>query len=125
NNGDHGIDMTGQGTGPDGVLGTADDPPPFHTTVTGNTVYKSVTAGINVEGTNTATITNNISVDNGIASPRTHSDIRVDVSSTNGTTLDYDQVYLTSPDTLLIWGSTSYTSLASFKSATGQEVHGI
>jgi parallel beta-helix repeat protein len=110
NNGDHGVDVTASS---------------FRTTVTGNTVYKSVTAGINVEGTSTATIANNISVDNGIASPRTHSDIRVDVGSTNGTSLDYDEVYLTSPDTLLIWGGTSYTSLSSFQASTGQETHGI
>jgi parallel beta-helix repeat protein len=110
NNGDHGIDVTASS---------------FRTTVTGNTVYKSVTAGINVEGTSTATITNNISVDNGIASPRTHGDIRVDIGSTTGTTLDYDQVYLTSPDTLLIWGGSSYTSLVGFQTASGQETHGI
>jgi parallel beta-helix repeat protein len=110
NNGDHGIDVTAQS---------------FRTTVTGNTVYKSVTAGINVEGTSTATIANNVSVDNGIASPRTHSDIRVDIGSTDGTTLDYDQVFLSSPDLLLIWGASSYTSLPSFQAATGQETHGL
>jgi parallel beta-helix repeat protein len=62
-NGDHGIDnlrATGQ-------------------TIVGNTVYRNVTAGINVEGGSTgATIRNSISVDNGIASPRTRSNIRVD-----------------------------------------------
>ncbi|MFL5928033.1 MAG: nitrous oxide reductase family maturation protein NosD, partial [Gaiellaceae bacterium] len=125
NNGDHGIDMTGQDLGADGVLGTADDPPPFHTTVTGNTVYKSVTAGINVEGTNTATISNNISVDNGIASPRTHSNIRVDVGSTAGTTVDYDQVYLNTPDMMMIWGNSSFSSLDAFRTATRQETQGI
>jgi len=110
NNGDHGVDVTASS---------------FRTTVTGNTVYKSVTAGINVEGTSTATISNNVSVDNGIASPRTHSDIRVDVGSTSGTSVDYDEVYLTTPDTLYIWGSSSYSSLAAFQAASGQEQHGI
>ncbi|TML89627.1 MAG: hypothetical protein E6G06_14165, partial [Actinobacteria bacterium] len=110
NNGDHGVDVTASS---------------FRTTVTGNTLYKSVTAGINFEGTSTGTISDNISVDNGIASPRTHSDIRVDVGSTTGTTVDYDQVYLTTPDMLFIWGSSSYTSLAAFQAATGQEAHGI
>ncbi|MFL5925861.1 MAG: right-handed parallel beta-helix repeat-containing protein, partial [Gaiellaceae bacterium] len=110
NNGDHGVDVTASS---------------FRTTVTGNTLYKSVTAGINVEGTSTATITNNISVDNGVASPRTHSDIRVDVGSTDGTTLDYNEVYLTTPDMLFIWGSSSYTTLSAFQAATGQEAHGI
>src|SRR5918912_1904602 len=110
NNGDHGIDnysSTGE-------------------RILANTVYKNVTAGINVEGNSTgATLANNISVDNGINSPRTHSDIRIESGSTSGTTMDYDLVYLTSADTLLIWNSTSYTSLSSFKSATGQESHGI
>ncbi len=110
NNGDHGIDVTASS---------------FRTTVTGNTVYGSFTAGINVEGTSTAAIANNISVDNGIASTRTHGDIRVDNGSTDGTTMDYDEVFLTSPDTLLIWGGTSYTSLSAFRAATGQETHGI
>jgi uncharacterized repeat protein (TIGR01451 family) len=109
-NGDHGIDnlqTTGQ-------------------TVIANTVYKNVTAGINVEGNSTgATIANNVSVDNGIASPRTKSNIRVEQGSTSGTSMDSDLVYLTTPSPLLIWNSISYTTLASFRSATGQEPHGI
>jgi parallel beta-helix repeat protein len=110
NNGDHGIDdltCTGQ-------------------RIIANTAYKNVTAGINVEGNSTgATLANNISVDNGIKSPRTHSDIRIENGSTAGTTMDYDLVYLTVPDTILIWSSTSYSSLAAFRSASGQEAHGI
>jgi parallel beta-helix repeat protein len=110
NNGDHGIDdltCTGQ-------------------RIIANTAYKNVTAGINVEGNSTgATLANNISVDNGIKSPRTHSDIRIEAGSTAGTTMDYDLVYLTVPDTVLIWNSTSYSSLAAFRSASGQEAHGI
>ena len=75
-NGDHGIDNYGGSTG---------------NRIIGNTVYKNVTAGINVEGTlDGRTIANNISVDNGIASPRTHSNIRVESGSTSGTTMDYD-----------------------------------
>jgi parallel beta-helix repeat protein len=109
NNGDHGIDnlaSTGQ-------------------RVISNTVYKNVTAGINVEGTSTgATIANNISVDNGIGSTRTRGDIRVDSASTSGTTMDYDLVYLSTPDVILIWNSVNYTSLAAFKSATGRETRG-
>jgi parallel beta-helix repeat protein len=111
NNGDHGIDNTGGSP---------------NTRIIANSVYKNETAGINVEGTSTGvTITNNISMDNGIASPRTHSDIRVESGSTSGTTMDYDLVYLSTPDTLLIWNSVAYTSLAAFKSATGQEAHGL
>jgi parallel beta-helix repeat protein len=109
-NGDHGIDnyvTTGQ-------------------RIVANSVYQNVTAGINLEGGSTgATIANNISVDNGIGSPRTHSDIRVENGSTSGTTMDYDVVHLWKSDTLLIWTSVSYSSLGSFRSATGQELHGI
>lgn len=91
-----------------------------------NTVYKNVTAGINVEGDSTgATIANNISVDNGINSPRSRGNIRVDASSTPGTTIDFDLVYLTTPGKLLVWSSLSYASLSAFRSATGREVHGI
>jgi parallel beta-helix repeat protein len=109
-NGDHGIDnlaSTGQ-------------------RLIGNSVSGNVTAGINVEGSSTgATIANNVSVNNGIASPRTRSNIRVDSASVSGTTMDYDLVYLSSPDVMLIWNSVNYTSLAAFKSATGKETHGI
>ena len=109
-NGDHGIDnyaTTGE-------------------RIFANTVFKNVTAGINVEGNSTgATLANNISVDNGIKSPRTHSDIRIEAGSTTGTTLDYDLVYLNTPDTILIWNSVSYSSLAAFQAASGQELHAI
>lgn len=109
-NGDHGIDdltTTGQ-------------------RIISNTAYHNVTAGINVEGGSTgATVANNISVDNGIKSPRTHSDIRIEHGSTAGTTVDYDLVYLTVPDTVLIWDSVGYSSLAAFQAASGQETHGI
>jgi PKD repeat protein len=109
-NGDHGIDnLTATGE-----------------VIVGNTVYGNVTAGINVEGGSTgATIADNISVDNGIGSPRTHSDIRVENGSTAGTTMDYDLVDLTTPDTLLIWDSVSYKTLSAFQAASGQEAHGI
>ena len=39
--------------------------------------------------------------------------------------MDYDVVYLSSPDTLLIWNSVGYTSLPALRSASGQEMHGI
>jgi parallel beta-helix repeat protein len=109
NNGDHGID-TLNSTGNKHIS---------------NSVYNNQTAGINAEGGSTGTtIRNNISVDNGIGSTRTDSNIRVDAQSTSGTSMDYDLVYLRTPVTLLIWGSTKYTSLNTFKSATGQEPHG-
>jgi parallel beta-helix repeat protein len=110
NNGDHGIDnLTAIGE-----------------RIIGNTVFHNVTAGINVEGGSTgATVANNISVDNGIKSPRTHSDIRIEHGSTAGTTVDYDLVHLSTPDTLLIWDSVSYSTLAAFQQASGQETHGV
>jgi parallel beta-helix repeat protein len=109
-NGDHGID----------------DSKAPGTRIIANTVYKNTTSGINVEGNSTGvTIANNISVDNGINSPRSHGNILVDASSTPGTTMDFDLVYLSTPDKLLVWGSSSYLSLAAFRSATGREAHGI
>jgi parallel beta-helix repeat protein len=110
NNGDHGIDNYSS-TG---------------NRIISNSVYRNVTAGINAEGGSTGTmIANNISVDNGINSPRTHSDIRVDAASVSGTTMDYDLVHLTTPDVVLIWNSVNYRSLAAFQTATGQETHGV
>ncbi len=110
-NGDHGIDDLGS-TGQ---------------RIISNTVYNNVAAGINVEGSSTgATIEDNISVDNGINSPRTKSNIRVDSNSTSGTTVNYNLVYLSvSGQVQYVWGSTSYTSLSAFQSATGQESNGI
>ena len=109
-NGDHGIDD----------LGTTGQ------TIVGNSVYNNVTAGINLEGNSTGgTVENNIAVNNGIKSPRTHSDIRIERGSTDGTTVDYNVVYLTTPDTLLIWSSVSYSTLAAFQAASGQMLHGL
>jgi parallel beta-helix repeat protein len=94
--------------------------------VIANTIYDNVAAGINVEaGSTGTTVADNISVDNGIASPRTHSDIRVERGSTAGTVLDSDLVFLSSAATLVIWNSMPYRTLAAFQDATGQEVHGI
>jgi parallel beta-helix repeat protein len=118
-NGDHGIDDLGS-TGQ---------------RIISNTVWWNYAAGINVEGSSTgATIQNNIAVDNGYdTSPcftppcnsRTHSNIRVDSTSTSGATVDSNLVYLTQSGIMYVWGSTSYSSLAAFKAATGQESHGL
>jgi parallel beta-helix repeat protein len=124
-NGDHGID----------------DLNSTNQRIIGNTVWWNYTAGINLEGSSTgATVENNISVDNGhnvspcitppVGEPdcsdehRTRGNIRVDSGSTPGTTVDYNLVYLTTPDTLYVWGSSSYTSIQTFRNATGQESHG-
>jgi len=91
-----------------------------------NTVYNNVTAGINLEeNSGGASVTNNISVDNGINSPRTKSNIRVDSTSTAGTSANYNLVHLRTASTMFVWGSNSYSSLASFTASTGQERQGI
>jgi parallel beta-helix repeat protein len=109
-NGDHGIDVLD-------AVGQR---------VISNSVYRNVAAGINVEGGSTGTIVaNNISMDNAINGPRTQGNLRVDSVSRTGTTVNYDLLFLSTPDILVVWGSTSYTSLSSFRSATGQETSGI
>jgi parallel beta-helix repeat protein len=109
-NGDHGIDD----------LGATDQ------VIVGNTVVANVTAGINLEGGSTGgTVRNNISIDNGIGSPRTKGNIRVDSASIAGTSVDFDLVNLSAAGYLMVWGSSSYTSLSAFRAATGQEQHGL
>jgi parallel beta-helix repeat protein len=91
-----------------------------------NTVYHNVTAGLNAEGSSPGmTIENNISVDNGINSPRTRSNIRVDATSVSGSRIDYNLVSVPSGQVQYIWGSSFYYSLAALQAATGQERHGI
>lgn len=111
NNGDHGVDVTG---------GSA------RARVVANSIYGNLTAGINVEGSSTGvTVANNVSIQNGVGSPRTKSNIRVDSSSVPGTSLDYDIVSIEGGQAvLLIWNSVSYTSLAALQKK-GQEPHGI
>jgi parallel beta-helix repeat protein len=109
-NGDHGIDVSKSP----------------NQRIIGNTVYRNVAAGINVEGASTGvTVMNNLAVDNGIASPRTHGNIRVDSTSTIGTTLDYNVYNLTAVDTMVIWASKSYKTLDAMRLVSGQEAHGL
>jgi len=109
-NGDHGIDLSNASSN----------------RVVSNSVYKNTTSGINAEGSSTSTtLANNVSVDNGVNSPRSSGNIRVDSTATSGTSLDFDLVDLGGSGTMIVWGSKSYGSLASFRSATGQEQHGI
>ncbi len=114
-NGDHGIDCLNS-TGVE---------------IVSNTVYSNATAGINLEGasgtaaSSNGMLHNNISVGNGLNSSTTKGDIRVDTSSRTGTTIDSDLLWLASPGTLVTWGTTLYSSMASLRSATGQETHGL
>jgi hypothetical protein len=114
-NGDHGIDYL---NAPNSV-------------VVGNTVFGNVTSGINFEGSaapasSGAVVANNVSVDNGIASPRTSGDIRVDTLSIPGTSIDYDLVWLSSAGTVMTWGTTTYKTWSAFRTAVpSQEVHGL
>ncbi|MEO8556511.1 MAG: right-handed parallel beta-helix repeat-containing protein, partial [Actinomycetota bacterium] len=109
-NGDHGIDNLGA----------------TNQVIVANTVFHNVTAGINREGGSTGGyVVNNISVNNGIDSPRTKSNIRVDATSTSGTSVDWNLTWLNTSAVDYIWGKTSYSSLSAFRSATGMETHGI
>jgi parallel beta-helix repeat protein len=109
NNGDHGIDVL-QSTGE---------------AIVANTVYKSVDSGIEMQGSAGANLVNNITVDNGINSPRTAGNIRVvDSGSAALTTLDYDLVYLSSTSDMIDYLGVKYASLAAFQAARGKELNG-
>jgi parallel beta-helix repeat protein len=109
-NGDHGIDVSfapGQ-------------------RIIGNTVYGNPTSGINVEGSSSyTTLANNITVDNGIRSPRKDGNINITAESAVGTVIDHDLVWLSEPWIMIVWGNNDYMSLADFVAATGQEANGI
>lgn len=109
-NGDHGID----------VLAAPGQ------RIIGNTVYANVTSGINIEGGSTdCTLANNITVDNGVQSPRKDGNINVEAQSVPGTVIDYDLMFLSEPWIMIVWAGNNYMSLADFVAATGMEVHGI
>ncbi|MBI3174655.1 MAG: right-handed parallel beta-helix repeat-containing protein, partial [Chloroflexi bacterium] len=116
-NGDHGIDNNNS---------------PYNTIV-GNTVQGNGTTGINFEGdagkgSHHATVANNISVANGLTPPTGSfgGNLRVDIASITGTTLDYDIVDLQGATVQVIWNDVSYATLAAFKAAVPtQEVHGL
>ncbi|TDU83939.1 parallel beta-helix repeat protein [Kribbella voronezhensis] len=109
-NGDHGID-------------TSFAPA---TTVLSNTVVRNATAGINFEGGSTNSVSrNNVAMDNAVGSTRTIGDIRVDEASSPGTTLDRDLVFQTSATgNLFEWASKGYTTIAAYRTASGQEAAG-
>jgi parallel beta-helix repeat protein len=111
-NGDHGIDLVTS----------------RNNRVIGNSVFDSVTAGINVEGGSTgATLANNIAVDNAVGSPRAAGNIRVDSQSSLATTVDYDLVHQSGGPAAqnFNWNGFGYSTLSQFRAAVGQEQHGI
>jgi len=111
NNGDHGVDVLES----PGVR------------VVGNSVHKNVTAGINVEGNSpNAIIINNISMNNGIASPRTEGNIRV-TNTSMPTTADYNIVWQSNlADRLYQWAGVYYKTLKFLqKDFPGVETHGV
>ena len=73
-NGDHGVDVHNAA----GAI------------VVANTVYGNSDSGIEVTTSTNTTIANNISADNGINSPRTSGNLRVDSNSAAGTSVDDD-----------------------------------
>ncbi|WP_076260592.1 right-handed parallel beta-helix repeat-containing protein [Intrasporangium flavum] len=122
--GDHGIDSSGVTGG----------------WIIGNTVYGNATSGINLEGIAAGVssgyrIVNNISVENAVncpdgaggyvKCPRNAGNIRVDKNSVLGTSLDYDVLNLSVAGTMIVWGSTSYSSLAAMQEDSGQDLHGL
>lgn len=108
-NGDHGVDVHN-------AAGT---------TVVADTVSGNVDSGIEVTTSSATTIANNVSTDNGINSPRTSGNLRVDAASAGGTSVDDDLVFLRVSGVMVDWAGTRYSSLAAFRTAVGKESHGV
>ena len=108
-NGDHGIDVHNA----------------VDAHVVANTVFANSDSGIESTTSTRTYLANNISVDNGINSPRTAGNIRIDSASVSTAILDDDLVFLSVPGTMVDWAGTRYTSLAAFRTATGKETRGI
>ncbi|HEX3784023.1 MAG TPA: PKD domain-containing protein [Pseudonocardiaceae bacterium] len=100
-----------------------------NTVVTGNTFYKNCGPGVDLEGNSTnSTIENNIIT--GFDSTQSNCDptpIVVSAGSTTQTTADYNLIYGASfaSGQLYDWAGTSYATIASFTTATGQGAHDI
>ena len=108
-NGDHGIDVHNA----------------VDAHVIANTVYGNVDSGIESTTSTRTFLANNVSVDNGINSPRTSGNIRIDAGSVGTAVLNDDLVFLRVAGTVVDWAGVEYTSLAAFRAATGQESRGI
>ena len=93
--------------------------------VIANTVVRNATAGINFEGGSSGAVSrDNVTMDNAVGSTRTIGEIRVDESSSAGTTLNRDLVFQTSGGPLFEWASQPYTTLAAFQTVSAQEAAG-
>ncbi|HEY3556003.1 MAG TPA: PKD domain-containing protein, partial [Kribbella sp.] len=93
--------------------------------VIGNTVVGNATAGVNFEGGSSGALTrDNVTMDNAVGSTRTIGEIRVDETSSQGTSLDRDLVFQTNGGPLFEWASQPYTTLSAYQAASGQEPTG-
>lgn len=108
-NGDHGIDLHN-------VISSR---------VVSNTVHGNVDSGLEATGSTGSVLTNNISTDNGINSPRTSGNIRTDSFSAATTVVDYSVLSLSAAGVMVDWAGKKYTTLAAFRTATGQEARGV
>ncbi len=108
-NGDHGIDVHNA----------------VDARVIANTVFRNADSGIESTTSTRTYIANNVSVDNGINSTRSGGNLRIDSSSAGTATLNDDLVFMSVPGTVVDWSGTKYTTLAAFRSATGQESRGL
>jgi parallel beta-helix repeat protein len=107
-NGDHGIDVHNA----------------VDAHVIANTVYGNVDSGIESTTSTRTYLANNVSVDNGINSPRTSGNIRIDAGSVGTAVLNDDLVFLRTSGVMIDWNGVKYSSLAAFRTATGQESRG-
>src|SRR4029079_16443354 len=77
------------------------------------------------EGGSTGALTrDNVTMDNAVGSTRTIGEIRVDETSSQGTSLDRDLVFQSNGGPLFEWASQPYTTLSSYQAVSGQEPTG-
>ena len=108
-NGDHGIDNKGSS----------------NTRILSNTVYRGVDSGIDVANSTGVTLANNISANNGLNSPRTEGNIRVDSISAPSLVAGLRPRLPVGAGRHDRLRRRKYSSLAGFKAATGRERRGV
>ncbi len=109
-NGDHGIDVHN-------AVGAH---------IVANTVVNNSDSGIEMTTSQAVTLNNNITIDNGINSPRTAGQIRADKGAVaGGCVVNDDLVFLRTAGVMIDWNGVKYSSLAAFRTATGMESRGI